>query len=131
MIRSSAGLVPLDWPAPRQVGAGYTLRTLVGAQDLKLGTIQGASLSPFHDFNVAHHVGDTPEAVAANRSVLAGIVNKPICWLSQTHSTIVVQAKADQLGVEADAAWVDNSKWAAAVMTADCLPVFFCNDAGD
>lgn len=131
MIHSKAGLVMLDWPAPVQVKAGYTLRSLLGADDLPIETTQGASLPPCEDFNLAHHVGDNADAVAFNRDILQRVVNKPICWLSQTHTTIAVKADAPQLGVEADAAWVDNDQWAAAVMTADCLPVFFCNDAGD
>jgi len=124
MIHSKAGLVMLDWPAPVQVKAGYTLRSLLGADDLPIETTQGASLPPCEDFNLAHHVGDNADAVAFNRDILQRVVNKPICWLSQTHTTIAVKADAPQLGVEADAAWVDNDQWAAAVMTADCLPVF-------
>lgn len=131
MIRSSAGLVWLDWPAPKQVKAGYTVRSLLGADALPIGTVRGASLPPCDDFNLARHVGDDDDAVTRNRDILNGVVKKPLCWLSQTHSTIAVQASEAHVGIEADAAWVDHDLWAATVMTADCLPVFFCNDSGD
>ena len=110
--------VQIDWPAPSNVRAGYTLRT------------GGVSSGAFLDFNIAHHVGDDRETVDQNRAALLADVGRPICWLSQTHTNRIVRADAAHLGQEADAAWTDNRDFAAAVMTADCLPVFFCNDAG-
>ena len=51
-------LVP-EWPAPAHVRAVFTTRA------------GGVSLAPFDSFNLGDHVGDVPEAVAANRQRLA------------------------------------------------------------
>jgi len=109
----------LDWPAPDNIRAGYTLR------------YPGESHAPFHGFNLARHVGDSELAVTQNRNALKQLVDKPVCWLSQTHSNLVLAADGSNLGSEADGAWTRNSEMVAAVMTADCLPVFLCDQQGD
>lgn len=108
-----------QWPAPPHVVALCTTRQ------------GGVSLPPFDDFNLAQHVGDEPARVAANRerlqSALPGI--GAISWLNQVHGTTVVAADAAHVP-DADAQHTDAQGLACSVLTADCLPVLFCDRAG-
>lgn len=116
---NNQGVQFINWPVPDHVRACYTLRT------------PGHSLPPFDQFNLAHHVGDRPENVEQNRAALAAVTGRPLAWLSQVHGTRVVEAYPTMPVPEADASWTDKSDIAAVVMTADCLPVFFCDESGD
>ena len=108
----------LDWPAPENIRAGYTLRS------------GGVSQPPFDGFNLAEHVGDESVAVAENRSQLSHLLGGvPVSWLQQVHGVQLVAADVQRVQ-EADASFTDSPKHACCVMTADCLPVFFCDLAG-
>ncbi|MGK9067132.1 peptidoglycan editing factor PgeF [Stutzerimonas chloritidismutans] len=109
-------LVP-KWPAPRNVRACVTTRQ------------GGVSLAPFDAFNLGDHVGDDPLAVAANRQRLHVTLGCLPAWLKQTHSTIVTLA-SEAGRPQADASWTDVAGLACAVLTADCLPVLFCDRDG-
>ncbi len=108
-----------DWPAPVNV------KTLITTRN------GGVSEAPFHSLNVGAHVGDNPEHVARNREIVQNQIGLPVAYLNQIHSDIVVNA-TDSLATLTDAdASVDTSGQAAcASMTADCLPVLFCDKAG-
>lgn len=107
-----------DWPAPANVIALSTTRE------------GGHSRPPYDGLNLAHHVGDLPEAVAANRALLAARLpaGTRVCWLNQVHGVRVVAADEADLEAppDADASWSERTGMACAVMTADCLPVLFC-----
>lgn len=107
-----------DWPATDNVRALVTTR------------IGGASQRPFESFNLADHVGDDPLAVAKNREILRTFLPTEPRWLKQVHGTIV--AKADNLNhpIEADASVAFKTGVVCAVLTADCLPVLFCDTHG-
>lgn len=107
-----------DWPAPPGVGALVTTRH------------GGVSEGPFAGFNLGDHVGDAPAAVAENRRRLQAMVPAEPGWLRQVHGIDVVRLPAGAAALEADAAWTDQSGQACAVLTADCLPVLFCDRAG-
>jgi len=112
-------LVYLDWPAPKTVKACYTLRS------------GGDSNGPYDSFNVGDHVGDEPASVNANRQALQhAIGQESICWLQQMHTTKVVEASANN-GAQADACYAQLANQVCSVMTADCLPVFFCDKQGN
>jgi len=112
----SAWLTP-DWPAPARVRAGVTTRE------------GGISAAPFDTLNLGDHVGDEPAAVAENRRRLqAGLGCEP-AWLRQVHGVDVVPADP-ALSPEADASWTERTGIACAILTADCLPVLFCDRAG-
>jgi YfiH family protein len=86
----------------------------------------GVSTGKFAGFNVGGHVGDSDEAVQANRKMLHHQIPSAstITWLNQVHGTRVIHAPSEyEEGVEADAVWSDESDFACAVMTADCLPI--------
>lgn len=117
-------LVP-DWPAPATVKALSTSR----AQ----GHTIAHSIGPYAGLNLGDHVGDRIDAVASNRQALqqcAGLTAAPL-WLSQVHGTRVLNADTEPHHANiADAAVTTQIGLATVVMTADCLPVLFCNRQG-
>lgn len=109
-----------DWPAPRHVHAVCTTRT------------GGVSQAPFDTLNLGDHVGDDPVAVADNRRFVAetlNLANTPL-WLQQVHGVKVARHNVDNLGCPADASVSFEKTEVCVVMTADCLPVLFCDRAG-
>lgn len=110
-------IVP-DWPAPAHVRALQTTR------------IGGCSPAPWASFNLGDHVGDDPARVAANRTTLRRLLPGEPCWLRQVHGTVAVDVEKVAEMTTADAAWTARPGSVCAVMTADCLPVLFCDRAG-
>ncbi len=113
-----------DWPAPARVKA------LVTSRNSPLGT--GASSGPYANFNLAAHVGDEPSAIDRNRRSLqefTGLQQAPQ-WLQQVHGTKVhyLQAGSSTISPLADAIYCREARLACGILTADCLPVFFCNN---
>ncbi|MFS0825935.1 peptidoglycan editing factor PgeF [Pseudomonas phoenicis] len=106
-----------DWPAPANVGACVTTRA------------GGVSLPPYDTFNLGDHVGDAPQAVAENRQRLSDALQVRPAWLKQVHGVDVAHADPDQVW-QADACWTATPGIACTAMTADCLPVLFCDRAG-
>ncbi|SED81864.1 peptidoglycan editing factor PgeF [Pseudomonas kilonensis] len=106
-----------DWPAPARVKACVTTRA------------GGVSLAPFDSLNLGDHVGDEPAAVAENRRRLTDQFAITPAWLQQVHGIAVVEADPAQVAT-ADASWTATPGIACTAMTADCLPVLFCNLAG-
>ena len=93
----------------------------------------GFSTGKFAGFNVGVHVGDSDEAVQANRQILHHQIPSvsTITWLNQVHGTRLIHAPSEyEEGVEADAVWSDEPGFACAVMTADCLPVVLADIEG-
>jgi hypothetical protein len=103
-----------------------------------LSTLRGGGLSAqaYASFNLAQHVGDDPEHVRANRTLLraaAKLPSEPL-WLEQVHGIHVVEHPGPAaLGVvqpRADAAVAFEPGRVCVVMTADCLPVVFADRSG-
>jgi len=93
----------------------------------------GFSTGKFAGFNVGVHVGDSDEAVQANRKMLHQQIPSvsTITWLNQVHGTRLIHAPSEyEEGVEADAVWSDEPGFACAVMTADCLPIVLADIEG-
>lgn len=109
-----------DWPAPDNVRAVCTTRA------------GGVSIAPFDALNLGGHVGDDPVAVARNRQLVTELLSLPSTpfWLQQVHGVKVAQQNVDNLGCPADASVSSKTNEVCVVMTADCLPVLFCNRAG-
>lgn len=110
-----------DWPAPARVRAATTTRQ------------GGVSQPPFDSFNLGGHVGDEPAAVASNRQQLRESLSLPgdPYWLNQIHGTTVANLDNEPEGLpEADASITTTPNTVCAVLTADCLPVLFCDQAG-
>ena len=87
----------------------------------------GVSVGPYRGLNLADHVGDQSQSVAANRSALARLLPPQlrITWLQQVHGTEVVMADRMPAGIppQADAVWSERGGAGCAVLTADCLPI--------
>ena len=91
----------------------------------------GVSENVFSSLNVALHVGDNPAHVLQNRAKVQEQVPVPIAYLNQIHSSDAVWANTSvMMPQDADASVDCSGKVACAVMTADCLPVLFCDKAG-
>lgn len=112
-------IITPDWPAPMNVKAYVTTR------------IGGTSEAPYASLNLGGHVGDRPDCVAQNRTLLQqrlGYVGE-VHWLNQVHSAEVIELPA--MGESrADASYTVQPREVCAVLTADCLPVLFTNQAG-
>lgn len=109
-------IVP-QWPVPSSIHALSTLR------------YGGASQTPFASLNLGSHVGDAPEAVAANRATLrtlAALPAEPV-WLAQVHGTNVLRIDSPTAAgvAQADASVTRLPECICVVLTADCLPVLF------
>ena len=110
-----------DWPAPERIGSLITTR--------KGGVSQGC----YSSLNLGGHVGDDPASVASNRERVIEIAGVQPSWLTQVHGTNVVDVGARSSsgsGSQADAAFSKRTGVACVVMTADCLPVLFCDEGG-
>lgn len=114
-------MIYANWPAPSNVTAFITTRE------------RGASRGIFSAFNLGDHVGDEPSAVHENRSMLQDSLgtSRSVCWLKQVHSNFIVAAEESDNPQEADAIYTYQKELPVAVMTADCLPVFFASKSGD
>ena len=115
----SVRLIEPDWPAPARVSALSTTRR------------EGCSTGIYCGLNLGHHVGDKTVVVAKNRALLRSELahGTTIQWLSQIHGNTVVQANSAVDYPEADASWTRDLGRACAILTADCLPVLFCDRA--
>lgn len=110
-----------DWPAPARVRALSTTRD------------GGVSEGVFAGLNLGAHVGDEPVRVETNRARLQQAASIPgtLNWLNQVHGTAVHGVSNDYgCAPDADAACARDAGQACIVMTADCLPVLFCDRAG-
>ncbi len=107
-----------DWSAPARVRALVTTRA------------GGVSVGPYASLNLGTHVGDDAKAVAANRARLSAHLPSSPCWLEQVHGVAVVDASVVTGVPVADAAFARQPGVVCAVMTADCLPVLLCDEAG-
>jgi YfiH family protein len=109
-----------DWPAPRNVRAAVTTRA------------GGVSVGAYSSLNLGTHVGDSKDAVLENRRRVRdalGLIAEPT-WLNQVHGTNVIEAGEYDEPPTADASFSVVPGAPCVVLTADCLPVIFCDDAG-
>ena len=122
-------IVP-DWPAPRRVHAFVTTRA------------GGVSHGDYASLNLGKTSGDDPERVAHNRAIVRDLLPSEPMWLAQVHGAEVARAERFRIDVErtgeyhipeaprADACVADAPGQVCVVLTADCMPVFFCDAAG-
>lgn len=118
-------LIIPDWPGlPPNIGAIATTRR------------GGISQSPYDDgmggggFNLGTHVGDYLFDVQQNRALLQASLPSQPKWLSQVHGNVVVDAMTVVDAPEADASFSAQAGVVCAILTADCLPVLFCDERG-
>lgn len=120
MSSHNKSVICADWPAPASVQAYVSTR------------LGGVSHSPFDSLNLGAHVQDEASSVQKNREIFASYIDMPetVTWLNQVHGTRTVSLPCDKLPESADAAFTDTKDQVCAVLTADCLPAFFCNESG-
>ena len=118
--KSDLPLITPNWPAPSCIKAFST--TVEG----------GVSKGVYTPLNLADHVDDELEKVAQNRQLLANKLDIDLSnvWLTQTHSKNWVKMPSTKKHI-ADASYTQQKKAVCCVMTADCVPVLFCNKQGD
>lgn len=110
-------ILTANWPAPSAIHAFTTTRG------------HGAQPVGYAHFNLADHVGDDPNSVAANRHHLQQtyqLPNEPF-WLNQIHSTTCIRLDGSDVNRDADAAITHLPNTVLAIMTADCLPILLCH----
>lgn len=112
-------IVP-DWPAPPRVRAFVTTRE------------GGVSAGEYGSLNLGASGGDDPRNVERNRSFVRQYLPATPKWMAQVHGTAV----ADLDSMEgpkiptADAAVTSMPGTVATVLTADCMPLLFCDARG-
>ncbi len=91
----------------------------------------GVSKPPYATFNLGDHVGDDPDAVAANRRRLAdtiGLGSDGVVWMNQVHSAnVAVVDRGGETVDDTDALVTAAPRLALAVVTADCVPVLMAD----
>ncbi|MGH3929698.1 MAG: peptidoglycan editing factor PgeF [Pseudonocardiaceae bacterium] len=92
----------------------------------------GRSGPPYASFNLGAHVGDRPEAVAANRERLAIGVGLPadrLIWMEQVHgrTVAVVDAGRSEPVPATDGLVTAEPGLAVVVLVADCVPVLLAD----
>jgi len=109
-----------NWPAPPNVKACCTTR------------LNGCSKNPYASFNLGSHVEDVPGDVEKNRIKLHKQLNLPssCLWLEQVHDNKVITCDDWYSDVSADGCYCSQPKQICTIMSADCLPLLFCNKAG-
>jgi YfiH family protein len=113
-------LITPDWLAPGNVRAFSTTRKC------------GFSKGKWGQLNLGAHCGDNPEHVYQNRGLLQALLPSSPRWLRQVHGTAVADwSDTYHPDIEADAIVSSQPGQVCAVLTADCLPVLFCNRRGD
>lgn len=114
-------LIVPQWAAPDCVRACSTTR------------VGGVSQAPWDSLNVGAHCGDNAQDVDQNRQQVFAAAEFPAApiWLEQVHGNAVLRLEGQSFKHKrADASWTRLPGTVCAVMTADCLPVLFCNLQG-
>lgn len=107
-----------DWPAPANVKALQTTRA------------GGISTGSYASLNLGDHVKDNPLHVAHNRQSLSPFFPTEPVWLQQVHGIRVIDASTSSCLETADASFSTRKEVVCVTMTADCLPVLLCDEAG-
>ena len=119
--------MPLDfiypeWPVPKNVKCVATTRA------------SGFSKNNYQSLNLGGHVKDSEEFVEKNRVLLRKELKLPSdpVWLNQIHGTDVIELNSTVAANNtADASYTSGSSIVCTILTADCLPVVFCDQKGE
>lgn len=114
-------LIYPDWPVPDNVQAVCSTR------------VGGVSSNRYNSLNLAQHVEDDAKAVQKNRAIYQQEALMPTAplWLNQVHGINVAELSLSCVEpIIADACFTKEPKQICTVMTADCLPLLICDQAG-
>ena len=108
-----------DWSAHANVRAFTTTRN------------GGFSQGQWNGLNLGNNCGDDPNHVKQNRKLLRTQLPCKPHWLKQVHGKrVITWDDRSSSEPEADAITSNQAGQVCAVLTADCLPVLFCNKSG-
>ena len=110
-----------NWSAPENINSVTTTRK------------GGFSKNEYQSFNLGEHVNDSIDLVNKNRELLKQELQLPHdpIWLDQVHGINVLQLdQSPKTNNTVDAAYINQKGVVGAVLTADCLPVVFCDKKG-
>ena len=124
-----------QWTAPKHIKALTSTR------------MGGVSLPPYAGLNLGEHVGDQPNRVAENRRLLTELIQRDCAkdsnaddvntiqpnWLRQEHTTNILQdsdSHQQHFNQAFDGHYTCQPGMVCTIMTADCLPVFICDQKG-
>ncbi|MGH1538554.1 MAG: peptidoglycan editing factor PgeF [Gammaproteobacteria bacterium] len=111
-----------NWPAPKNIHCISTTRK------------GGCSQKEFSSLNLGDHVKDNSKSIKNNRQLIKKDLSLPTepVWLKQMHGSSVLSLDNNiPVNKEADAAYTNEVGLVCTVLTADCLPVVFCDQAGE
>ena len=84
----------------------------------------GVSEPPYDSLNVSRKVGDDPEAVDRNLSIIGqAMAGRPAAWVRQVAGDAVTRVSEPGLAGEADALVTSEPDLCLSVAVADCVPV--------
>jgi YfiH family protein len=108
-----------SWPAPKHIKSYTTLRSGWGGR------------KPHHEENRGNYSGNHPQYVEESKRLetLLQLPDEPL-WITQTHSTIVIEATPENREQNADASFTSQPNRICVVLTADCLPILITNKQG-
>ena len=122
-MTNAINLIEPSWVAPQQLKAFCTSRH------------GGVSKSPFNALNLGLNAGDDSVDVLHNRSIVRSHLPAEPLWLKQIHGVTVSTPASRKASAgkpfEADAAVTDTPNEVLAILTADCMPVFFASKSGN
>ncbi|MEJ2114989.1 MAG: peptidoglycan editing factor PgeF [Gammaproteobacteria bacterium] len=114
-------IIPV-WPAPKNISCMTTTRNC------------GYSKGVYKSLNLGIHVDDEEIDVEKNRQLIKqslSLPDEPI-WLDQVHGSEVINPlDANNKTISADGAYTNEVEVVCVVLTADCLPVLFCDRSGE
>ncbi len=91
----------------------------------------GMSKGIYQYANFSTQVGDDDACVYSNIAELKKLLNiDSISFMNQKHSSIVLEAKYQDIYLDCDAQFTANKNLACAVLTADCIPILVTNRQG-
>lgn len=116
-------LIAVNWPQPEAVGTLVTTRS------------GGVSKKPYASLNLAHHVADKSEHVSQNRQLIAEQIKPKGLgyqwqWMEQVHGHQIQAIDSVIETPEIDGMYTSQTGIVCCVLTADCLPILFCNKEG-
>ena len=107
------------WSAPKHVKSLITSR------------LGGCSSAPFNGLNLGTHVGDDPHSVRQNRNLITDLVPTQPIWLNQVHGTTIWKKNISMPSLQADGSITADRNDVLCILSADCLPILFTDQAGD
>lgn len=111
--------IEANWPAPKHIKAFTTTKQGWGGR------------KPHHDLNKGNYDATNPDYIVESQRLekLLKLPNEPI-WLTQTHTTKVIEATPENKEQNADASFTNQKNRVSVVLTADCLPILICDKKG-